>query len=441
MWKIRDIEVHGNKKTKTYIILREMQLKTGDTIGSMRLLDQISISRSLVYNLNLFSEVKIDPVFEDSAQLRLVVTVRERWYLYPTPQFQLVDRNFNEWVKVYNSDFNRVVYGAKLVHYNFSGRGDQLKIFALNGYLRNFSFSYSTPYSNPGLTEGYRVSAGFTQNREISYKTTYSNKLLQFKKDGFVRNSFGAGIGYSRRRGFFRKTSYALSYNYVDVNDSIISSRYNPYYFNSSKSYQSFFDLSVGYQYVKADNINYPLDALAYGLALQKRGFQWSGGINMLSADASLSYFKPLVKDFSLYHAVQLYGRLKLPFDQPYFNLRNLGYGDLYLRGLEYYVVDGVAAMLGKYTIRKKLLSFKINIPFNIRQFPYIPFTFYGKTFADAGFSYIKPQFESRLNNRLLYTYGFGVDVLSLYDINLNVEYGFNQLGENGLFLHVRGGF
>ena len=99
------------------------------------------------------------------------------------------------------------------------------------------------------------------------------------------------------------------------------------------------------------------------------------------------------------------------------------------------------AAMLGKYTIRKKLLAFKINLPFNIRQFPYIPFSFYGKTFADGGFSYIKPEFESRLNNRVLYTYGFGLDILSLYDINLNIEYGFNQLGENGLFLHVRGGF
>jgi hypothetical protein len=45
------------------------------------------------------------------------------------------------------------------------------------------------------------------------------------------------------------------------------------------------------------------------------------------------------------------------------------------------------------------------------------------------------------LGNRFLYTSGFGIDILTLYDFNLRVEYSFNQLGEKGLFLHAKGGF
>ena len=54
------------------------------------------------------------------------------------------------------------------------------------------------------------------------------------------------------------------------------------------------------------------------------------------------------------------------------------------------------------------------------------------------GFSYNKEQFNTKLGNKLLYTTGFGLDVVSLYDTTLRLEYSFNQLGENGLFLHAK---
>ena len=133
--------------------------------------------------------------------------------------------------------------------------------------------------------------------------------------------------------------------------------------------------------------------------------------------------------------------KIILPFEQAYINRRSIGYSDFYLRGLEYYVIDGVAAAVAKYTLKKKLFAFHINVPFNIKAVPRIPFAFFAKTYADAGYSYIKKDFNTRLNNRFLYTGGLGIDILSLYDANINLEYSFNQLGENGIFLHARVGF
>ena len=40
------------------------------------------------------------------------------------------------------------------------------------------------------------------------------------------------------------------------------------------------------------------------------------------------------------------------------------------------------------------------------------------------------------LNNKMLYTGGIGLDIISIYDVVLRIEYSFNQLNQNGLFVH-----
>jgi len=437
--QVSSIHITGNKKTKNYIILREIPFKQGDSLIAGHLSAILEQTRSQVYNINLFSEVTITPVMNSAHTITVNVIVREKWYIYPTPQFQLVDRNFNDWWKTYNADFSRVIYGVKFVHYNFSGRSDQLRIYLLNGYARNISFSYIAPYSNAKLTEGFRISAGYTQNREIPYKTTYDNQLKNFKKTGFIRNVLSVSASYQLRRGFFKRHLFTAGYSYVNLNDSIIDPLYNPNYFNSSRSSKGIVDLSYNFSYSNTDNVNYPLKGTVYGLGVLKRGFGISGGVNMLSVSAVYVKYLPHKKNW--YSVFNLYSKLILPFKQPYINQRSIGYSDFYLRGLEYYVIDGVAAAVAKYTLKKKLFSFRIKMPFRIKAIPYVPFTFFAKTYGDAGYSYIQKQFDTRLNNRFLYSGGFGIDVLSLYDVNINFEYSFNQLGENGLFLHSKIGF
>jgi outer membrane protein assembly factor BamA len=176
---VREITIKGNKKTRSYIILREILLKKGDSVIAGKLMELVTLSKNLVYNSNLFLEVDIQPILESAFELRLEVTVKERWYILPIPQFKLTDRNFNEWYKVYNADFNRVIYGAKFTHYNFSGRGDQLRVSLLSGYARSLSFSYAAPASNNALTEGYSIATSYTQNREIPIQTSQNNKLIE----------------------------------------------------------------------------------------------------------------------------------------------------------------------------------------------------------------------------------------------------------------------
>ena len=437
---IADVHISGNRKTRDYIIEREMLFKKGDSLIAGDLFKLLDESRKLIYNTTLFTGVELTPSLVINSQITITVIVHEKWYIYPTPQFQIVARNFNEWLKIYHADLNRVVYGAKFAHYNFTGRRDQLRIYALNGYARNISFTYVSPYSNPALTEGFSVGAGYTENREISYKTSYTNKQFQYKNESaFVRTGINAFGSYNIRRGHYKSHIFNISFTYSDVADTLLSAAFNPGYFNSSSHVQHIPDLSYGNVYIKVDNVAYPLLGTTRSFSLLKRGFQLKGGINAFIIDAQASRYFTYTHNW--YSSIQLSSNIKLPFTQPYINRRSLGFGDSYLRGLEYYVIDGVFSTLTKVTLKKKVADFKIKTPFKFKWVPFIPFKIFIKTYGDAGYAYNQKQFRASLNNRLLYTGGFGIDILTLYDLNLRFEYSFNQLNENGLFLHTKGGF
>ncbi|MEP6674089.1 MAG: POTRA domain-containing protein [Ferruginibacter sp.] len=443
---IRNVIIKGNKTTKDYIILREAQLKANDSIVAALMPGRLEQSRKNIYNTSLFNEVKITAELIDTAITDILIEVKERWYIFPTPQFQPVDRNINEWLKTYHADLQRVNYGIKFVHYNLSGRRDQLRIYLLNGYTRNISFSYSAPYSNTSLTEGFSVGGGFSQNREVDYNISYDNRITSFfplVKDksfigSFVRNNYFLNLGYAIRKGIFNRHTFFAGYNYQKVDDSV-ARFYNPNYFRDGADSRQFVDLVYTFNHADVNNINYPLTGNTYYFSVLKRGFGFNGGVNMLSLEGGYNKYFDLHRNW--YAGIGMQAKIKLPFDQAYINQRGLGFGEAYLRGLEYYIIDGVAYSLARTTLKKKILSFKLPMPFKSKSHPYIPFTFYAKTYGDVGYSYNKKQYDTYLNNRFLYTGGFGIDIFTFYDLNMRFEYSFNQLGEKGLFLHTQSGF
>jgi hypothetical protein len=144
------------------------------------------------------------------------------------------------------------------------------------------------------------------------------------------------------------------------------------------------------------------------------------------------------------YYSLQVNGILRLPFDQPYINQRMFGYGDMYLRGLEKYVIDGVAAFMARNSFRRELFRFSIPTYLKSQSHDRIPFRIYARAFGDLGYAHNKNStiiFSNSLTNRMLYTGGLGVDIVTFYDFVLRFDYSFNQLGQNGLFLHIKNDF
>jgi hypothetical protein len=84
-----------------------------------------------------------------------------------------------------------------------------------------------------------------------------------------------------------------------------------------------------------------------------------------------------------------------------------------------------------------ELFSFSIKAPGKKNALPVrIPFRFFPKIYGNAGYVHNPQPGENTLPNRMLYSGGIGLDILTAYDFTLKLEWTFNQLGENGLFLH-----
>lgn len=276
----------------------------------------------------------------------------------------------------------------------------------------------------------------YSQNKELNY-TTENNKQIFYKDESrFVTEKMKVGVGYSYRTGYIRRHNVKLSYNVSKINDSVFS--LNPEYFGNTLKEVKYPELNYQYQYFNVNYIPFPLKGFQWEFSFMKRGITKEMNLWELSAKAG-KYWELFPK---YYFSVQGVTTVKLPFEQPYFNRQMMGYGDMFMRGLEYYVVDGVAGGMSKITLRREIWSPKLKTGLKSRSYGVIPFKFYLKTYGDLGYVHSKKMLSANpLNNRLLYTGGVGLDMLSIYDLTLFLEYSFNQLGENGLFLQARLGF
>ncbi|MDQ6812434.1 MAG: hypothetical protein M3040_01645, partial [Bacteroidota bacterium] len=109
-----------------------------------------------------------------------------------------------------------------------------------------------------------------------------------------------------------------------------------------------------------------------------------------------------------------------------------------YMRGLEYYVVEGVAGGVARATIKNEVLSLNLHSPLKSKTHDKIPLRLFVKAFGDLGYSYTPNFGISRLNNMVLHTWGFGIDIVTFYDVVLRFEYSFNQLGDKALYFHTQ---
>jgi len=215
------------------------------------------------------------------------------------------------------------------------------------------------------------------------------------------------------------------------VDDSVL--KLNPNYLASSAKRLRFADLSYNLSYTNLDYIPYPLKGFAGEAGIYKR-FGKNANIWQVSARGNYNI------KFSPRSFIQLQGTglVRFPFNQPYISNGLMGSTDFYMRGLEYYVIQGVAGGVGRATVKNELLSFNLRNPVNSKTHDKIPFRVFLKAYGDLGYSYSPNYGISRLNNKLLRTWGAGIDIVTFYDVVLRFEYSFNQLGDKGLFFHTQ---
>ncbi len=324
---VKAVVITGAKRTKDYMVKREFAFEVDKTYSVADLLHRLELTKEQLMNTALFVSVDIKTIDISPEEVDVQVDVKERWYFFPVPFFKVVTRNWNEWIKQYGADLNRVNYGLKLRQANLSGRNDRLNIFLVSGYTRELSFGYNAPYLDKKLQQGLNFGFSYSRNRELNYETSYDTLRL-LKLEGFAYTHVGGNIGYSYRKGSKERHNVGIGFSSDAIAKEVVEA--NPEYFGGGRTQINYLDLRYSFQYFNVDYIPYPLTGWYTDVST---GGRFGKGVNFFTLDGKYLQSWKLIS--SLYFTFQAAGSIKFPFNQPYYNNRMMGFGDLTMRGLE----------------------------------------------------------------------------------------------------------
>jgi outer membrane protein assembly factor BamA len=430
---VRQINLIGNAITRDAILYRELPFQTGDTLKKSELKSVFERAELNLFNTRLFNTTEVSWI-EDQGGLRIFVIVQERWYIFPIPVLEVAERNFNAWWAT--KDYSRLVYGMAIDWRNVTGRNDQLTTTIRLGYTQKLSFNYSIPFINKRRNLGLSFNAFTSRNHETNVKTEDNRQFNIKLEERYVKKESGGGVGITYRPGLYNSHLFELNYRTVHVTDTVVA--VNTDYFTNGDSSQQYISFRYLFKSNHVDIAVYPTEGYYFDVELNKIGLPALGeNVDILYVTGRAKYFLPLKKNwFAAWGAT-----LKVSGNtfQPFYNTKALGYNKDFIRGYEYYVIDGQDFGLMKSELRYAVIPRKTwhagFVPSN--KFNIIPISVYASVFMDAG--YVKDKQFAKgnpLTNSWQYGYGAGLDLFTTYDLILRLEYSFNKLGESGFFVH-----
>lgn len=432
---VKAFTYQGNEKTKPFVMHQEMDLEVGDTLKTNRLRSTLKQAEKHLMNTGLFKEVKMVPIWLDRGKARIIIGVEERWYTFPRPLFDLADRNLNNWIFNNNAKLDRVSYGLRLVQKNVRGRKEKLEAITQLGYNHRFGLYYAIPYLSKGSDFGLRFGASYNRSKKSPFSAEGQNLNFYEEEETYVNKQFSSQVRLIKRPTINISHSWEGEFHSNWVAQPI--TQRNREYYRGEKQAQRFFRLRYQYQRDYRDRVNYPTD----GYRLQLEAFQWGLGVfdgpSITAFNGKYQVFEPINDRLTIANGVA--GRYSLPGNQPFSIEKGFGYGKIFVRGYEYYVIQGQDYALNRNEIRYRIFGSKFNLPGVIPdKFQKVPVTCRIKAFADQGivWNHYAPPDAKNLANQYLTGYGVGLDITSYYDFIFRMEYAVNNRSESDLFFH-----
>ncbi|MBP6456007.1 MAG: hypothetical protein KA275_04685 [Chitinophagaceae bacterium] len=431
-YTISNIVFNGNKVTKPFLLLREMNVGIGDRIEEKEINEVLETNKARLLNLQLFSNVDAKYSLQTDSNIELIFNVNEIFYWVGYPIFSLADRNFNTWWMEQNHRLDRTNIGINVNRINFRGRNETIGIEAQAGYNKHLLLYYKIPYIDKKLRQGLRMEMAFNTGREIQNETKNNKQFF------FTDTKIYPYQNYKIEAAWTYRPAYALTHEIVlGFNDWKISKKLfqeTPHFLGGTQSL-SYFELRYKINYNKTDSRIYPFNGINVTSIIAQKGLSKNKEMNQFSITSDLNFYKSFFRNNSF--SFQIRSRYSVPDVQPYFNYRALGFKNEYVRGYEFYVIDGSHYFIGRTSIRQKLFESVLENTL-MSKFNRFPVSLIAKTYYDFGKVYAQFPQNNTLSNTFLQGYGVGLDVVLSYYAVFRIEYSLNHLNQKGLFLHGR---
>ena len=431
---ISKIKIEGNKKTKKNIIIRELSINEGDKLNKSKILEIIEEEKRKLINTDLFNEVDLKIKIIDNNEIEIHIILIESLYVLPSIIFELSDRNFNDWWENFNHDLSRINYGAGLLHYNLSGRADEFEFSFRGGFIREVYSSYYIPYISKKQKGGLELSFNLIDYDHLNYGIN-NHVPIFYKSKNSLKKEITTSIEYSHRESFYNYHYFIIEHNNFKINDTLKT--LNDRYYLEKNMINS---INVGYEFDRdfRDIKNYPLNGFRLNIQIKKNGLGIFDDINKWKAKIYYSKYQSLKnKTYFSFNISSLYSSENQPF---------LLYESLdKIRGFEKYLINGYSYLTYRNTLKRNIFSktySRDNEKF-VKRIKNIPLSLYFKIFFDSGYvwEYKNQNNNNFLNNKYIYSYGIGLDLVTIKNISFSSELSRNSLNEFNLSFNLGADF
>jgi len=436
---INEILFIGQKDVRRSFILREIPLDVGDCLDTSELQNNIRLSQNRILNTGIFFEVDTELDWLSDHEVDIYFFLKEASHWSFAAAVDLPDRNFNVWWELKESLLDRLNFSLRTRYNNLSGKNDRLSLTTQVGYSQKLQLEYYSPYFDRKKKVGVILDALVSRQREINYATNLNQQQFHVEQNLFLFQRMRGTAGISYRPGLFWRHELMLEAHY-NVIDPFVRGELNADFFLNGlrQRYDSWQYMLI---YENRDMIPYPESGEFLSIGLRKEGLIRRKDLNTLYWKFNLRKYFKVHSKVSFEHILN--GRLGLiqPPLLPYNNIRALGWEENFVRGYEFYLIDGLGFMNAKNSARYKLLD--INpplwnwIPFE--RYRSLPLKIYVGLNFDIGYVNNPYTFEgNNFSNRWLYGGGLGLDFVGYYQMVGRIEASVNHLGEFGVFLHYK---
>jgi outer membrane protein assembly factor BamA len=389
--QIGNIQVVGNEKTRSYVILRELEFGEGEMVA----LRELELAHLRIMNLGLFNNAEFYFV-ENGEKRDLNIIVYERWYIFPIPIFFLNDR-----------DWDKRSYGLGLSHMNLRGRAERLWLSGWFGYDPGFNIFYNNRW--------------FGGNRRLYVQInmlsqSVSSKSMQFS--GVDEKHRLASILFGRRFGLYWSLSVQFGYNYVGATDRSILWR-------AENDHDDNLSTLVSIRHDTRDLWEYP-----------KNGSLWQAYLSrthLLNGGESYIQYGADLREYRFLKGIVFAGRVSTALTRnrvPFYRHLYFGYTER-VRGHFNRIVEGENRLSGSLEMRIPLLRER-DIPLSAETWyssylQFLRFGLYLTFFSDAGA--VWNQNETLTSDRFLNGAGFGLNAILPYSTVLRFERAYDEDG------------
>lgn len=459
---ITQVEVTGNEKTLDRVITRELDFSIGDSLATeivkqnffagnskrvnlndttIEVNKRLKYSRENIINTDLFLSVTLILEQIHKKNYKLKIDVKERWYFWVFPVVTIDAPNLNEWLDDPSKDqLNTGIFAA---HTNLWGRGHKLWTVAYGGSSQRFGVGYSVPWVGKGEKVGFKTAAIYSSNAVVEYGSYNNERLMLYDKNSV--NELALGSEWTMRPNLYNYANVKLVVVYRSISDSLY--QLNPTFLPDSAQSVINADLYIDYIYDSRNNKSYPLK----GQYL--KGFVNKKGLGIVSHDVDyffygidFHFYQTISKKF--YVAEMVNAVTSSSENVAYHYLQNLSSKENFLRGYDHYALRGNNMFYFRGNIKYELVKPTVKRPKWAKEeskFLNFQYAFYLNLFSDVG--YLSNSSSSNdpvdinynpLNNKGLYSWGLGLDLVSYYNLVLRFEYAFTIEGTHGFFFGVK---